>query len=307
VGVAQSRSRGLSLRRGAALVALFSAPFLGFAIPAHGDDTPTDPTTSVASEPTTTSVPTSETTAATPVPYDDSTPTTVPTSDTTPSTDPPVTDPPSTDPPVTDPPSTDVPTTDPPVTEPPTTTPVVTDPVTTPTTAPPATDPVTTPSTDAPAKDSTPPAVTSSDPPDASGSGGAGTGKTTKGKAAGAKQKDAPPVRVLLQAFTPGALPPEMTTAKGGVLHATAVAVTIPFKAPLSAAGHALDTLRAQLGASFDPSAPDTSLTGGLSSAAPRFAPWIVLLIMAWLVRTVIASILADRTAGPRRRRWTLL
>jgi hypothetical protein len=143
------------------------------------------------------------------------------------------------------------------------------------------------------------------DPPSGSASGGTGT--TKKGGTATTGKKDTPPVRVLLQAFTPGALPPEMTNTDGGVLHGAAVALTIPYKAPLGAAGHALDTLRAQLGAAFDPASTGTSLAGGLSAATPRFAPWIVLLLMAWLVRTVIASILADRTAGPRRRRWTLL
>jgi hypothetical protein len=144
------------------------------------------------------------------------------------------------------------------------------------------------------------------DPPSSGDGTPTKTGRTASGATDDKADSDKAPVKVLLQAFSPGAVP-QNVTGDDNVLHATAVAALLPFKAPISAAGQALDELRAQLGASFDPSAPGTSLAGGLGSAAPRFAPWIVLLVMAWLVRMVIASVLADRTAGPRRRRWTLL
>jgi hypothetical protein len=92
-----------------------------------------------------------------------------------------------------------------------------------------------------------------------------------------------------------------------GALQAVTAGFTRPVAGSAEAVAKTAKALTATLGAAFDPYAGDPSSWGGLRSAAPRFGPWIVLLVMAWLVRTVIASILADRTAGPRRRRWTLL
>jgi hypothetical protein len=83
------------------------------------------------------------------------------------------------------------------------------------------------------------------------------------------------------------------------------LAMPLSITTPLSNAVQATEGLSARMWGAFDPRSVDGSWD--LGSAAPRFAPWIVLLVVAWLVRLVAASVLADRTAGPRRRRWTLL
>jgi hypothetical protein len=66
----------------------------------------------------------------------------------------------------------------------------------------------------------------------------------------------------------------------------------------------AVESLSAELQQALN---PHTNGPWGLGSSAPRFLPWVVLLAVAWLVRMVAAAVLADRTAGPRRRRWTHL
>jgi hypothetical protein len=82
------------------------------------------------------------------------------------------------------------------------------------------------------------------------------------------------------------------------------------YVAPISArqvigpAGRAVESLSAELQQALN---PHTDGPWGLGSSAPRLLPWIVLLGVAWLVRMVAAAVLADRTAGPRRRRWTHL
>jgi hypothetical protein len=67
---------------------------------------------------------------------------------------------------------------------------------------------------------------------------------------------------------------------------------------------HAVESLSAELQQAIN---PHSDGSWGLGSSAPRLLPWVVLLLVAWLVRMVAAAILADRTAGPRRRRWTHL
>jgi hypothetical protein len=66
----------------------------------------------------------------------------------------------------------------------------------------------------------------------------------------------------------------------------------------------AVEKLSAEMQQAFNPHAASP---WGLGSSAPRLLPWVVLLAVAWLVRMVAAAVLADRTAGPRRRRWTHL
>jgi hypothetical protein len=110
------------------------------------------------------------------------------------------------------------------------------------------------------------------------------------------------PFRDLPAMVGPLSLPPLDQDAGPVQMLASAITPT----GVLSKAGEGTrKVLTTVVGKAFDPMA-ETSW-GGLGAAAPRFGPWIVLLAMAWIVRTVIASILADRTAGPRRRRWTLL
>jgi hypothetical protein len=82
------------------------------------------------------------------------------------------------------------------------------------------------------------------------------------------------------------------------------IALPVAVRATLDPMGRAVAALSAQLGDSIRPS---TDGSWGLGSSAPRFLPWIVLLAVAWLVRMVAAAVLADRTSGPRRRRWTSL
>jgi hypothetical protein len=196
----------------------------------------------------------------------------------------------------------------------PTTPPTV---VTTPTTA------VTTPTTDAPTTDaSAPPETTtttevttpttvpdavpvvppSTKPPRSGSSGSTGSG-TPANDTATAGSKDAPLVLLTVGSTQDSPLLPP---GDGGVQ-----ALMAPFTKPLATSlkgvtAVAQGTLSAAFGGDISPVSSDNTW-GGLGSAGPRFAPWIVLLAMAWIVRTVIGSILADRTAGPRRRRWTLL
>ena len=145
------------------------------------------------------------------------------------------------------------------------------------------------------------PPVTPSDPPNGSGSSaGAKRDATTDVDA-----HDATPVQHLVQAFPNAGLDAQLGSDEGA-LHAMAASVVTPARKFIGAPVQVGQALTARVHDVFDPRAAG-STWGGFGSAAPRFAPWIVLLAMAWLVRTVIASILADRTAGPRRRRWTLL
>jgi hypothetical protein len=113
----------------------------------------------------------------------------------------------------------------------------------------------------------------------------------------------------LFQLVTPQPFTPT-TPGDQGTLKANFASLTYPAEQAKDVAvnvGHAMGHVTATvLRAAYAPQSTHGSLTD-LGSAAPRFGPWIVLLAMAWLVRMVIASMLADRTAGPRRRRWTLL
>jgi hypothetical protein len=228
-----------------------------------------------------------------PVPGDTTTTTvatTDPTTDTTPDSTVPVTTPDTTVPVTT--PSTDPPvdTTDPPATDPP------------------ATDPTsdTTTATTAPSNNETPVPVVAT-PGDPSGGPGSGSGSATTGGSKSTKsptdtKHDAAPVRKLLSLLPQE--PFNATAGDAGTMRAGFASISIPV-------GDVADLVRlpkklsAQLQA-FDPSSTSGSWTD-IGAAAPRFGPWIVLLAMAYVVRLVIASILADRTRGPRRRRWTLL
>jgi hypothetical protein len=223
-----------------------------------------------------------------------------------------------------DPPSTDVTTTttvpepaplEGTPTTPPTDATTPTTDVTTPTTEAPTTDTTTAPDTTTTTEATTPttvpdavPVVPATNPPGGGSSGSTGStrgGTQASGTATDttkATEKD--PALVLFTVGTPqdNALP----LAGGGVQ-----AVASLFTRPVGSAAGAITavahgTLSAAFGGDISPVSSDKTW-GGLGSAGPRFAPWIVLLAMAWIVRTVIGSILADRTAGPRRRRWTLL
>jgi hypothetical protein len=178
----------------------------------------------------------------------------------------------------------------------------------------PATEPATTapPDTTATPDTEAPPAVPGNDasPGDDGGTGGDTTGgdRDTVNPARGTKTPETPgshdldPFGNVANAMSRHAAMPPLDD--GGSLQVLASAVT-----PTGAVQGVIEgakTLTAQFGKAFDPTSADKSW-GGLGAAAPRFGPWVVLLAMAWIVRTVIASILADRTSGPRRRRWTLL
>jgi hypothetical protein len=198
----------------------------------------------------------------------------------------------------------------------PVTTPETTVPVTTPssdppvdTTDPPATDPPTDPTSDtttattAPSNNETPApvVVTPGDPPGGSGTGG-GSATTGGSKSTADTKHDAAPVQRFLSLLPQEPFP--IRRGDAGTLKGSFASISIPV-------GDVADLVKlpkklsAQLQA-LDPSATSGSWTD-IGSAAPRFGPWIVLLAMAYVVRLVIASILADRTRGPRRRRWTLL
>jgi hypothetical protein len=278
--------------RGLAVAAIAVAPFVAFALPAHADDVTVTATTAA---------PTTDTTAATtdttvsPAPYEDPSTSTDPTTDPTATTDTTV---------ATDTTTTTVDTT--PVTDPTSTTDTTAD--TTTTTTPVDTTPTTVP-------DSVPPVVVPpTDPPNQTGggstTGGSGTGSSSSASGSTTKKTTtttAPP-EVNLVVGTSSKQVSNLATAPN-VIDALQATVRVPVP-PLvgktfGAAVHAGSELSAQLQDAFDPRAADSSW--GLGSAAPRFGPWIVLLVVAWLVRMVAASVLADRTAGPRRRRWTLL
>jgi hypothetical protein len=274
-----ARSRSERLLRGFAAAAVVCGPVLALATPALGEDT-----TSLADPPPATTT----TTAPGPSPLDNPPPaTTVPPSTETPTQ---ATDP-TTSPPVTDlslPPVTDV--TAPPVSD--TTTTAPTEPTTATTTA------TSTPSTTVAAS---PVAVSSSDPPPDPGSGAAATTPDTVAspKTALTPHDASLPLQQLVQPVFASPLSPPGTE-PGALVGKSAV-----FK-PMTDAAKTIGA--AVSGALRAPMSPDNASSwGDLGSAAPRFGPWIILLAMAWLVRTVLASILADRTAGPRRRRWTLL
>jgi hypothetical protein len=113
-------------------------------------------------------------------------------------------------------------------------------------------------------------------------------------------------VQRLFEAITPQELLPGSASSKDPI-QALVATVRVPdnVRDSFGAAVRAGSSLSAKVQNAFDPRNADGSW--GIGSAAPRFAPWIVLLVVAWLVRMVAASVLADRTAGPRRRRWTLL
>ncbi|MCU1426546.1 MAG: hypothetical protein JWL83_546 [Actinomycetia bacterium] len=264
--------------RSAAVASIALAPVLAFVMPAAHADTVSPTDTTVA------------TTAAPAVVYDVPTDATIPTDTTVPTTDttvaPPPTDPTTTTPPVTDPPPTDPPTT---TTLPPDTT--------APTTPPETTTPTTVP-------DSVPPVVVPTTGPPTSGGGGTGG---SGGPTSSPKKKATPPVRRLIESF-PQDLLGTTSSQTSGPIHAVAAAISVPVNVRNGAGAvfSAGETLTAQLSQAFGSGSTDSSW-GGLGSAAPRFGPWIVLLAVAWLARTVAASVLADRTAGPRRRRWTLL
>jgi hypothetical protein len=282
--VPAARSRSERLLRGFAVAVVVCGPVLAFAAPAIGDDT-----TSVADPP-----PDTTTTVPQPSPLENPPPaTTTPSTDAT--TD--VTDP--TLPPVTDP-------TLPPVTD--ATLPPVTD----------TTQPATTDTTDTTTATSTPPSTDGSATPVVPGSGSDPTSGTgTKGTAGGtttdtvASPQTKPtshdgslPMKELVQQVwgAPSAAP----ITKPGALAAKPAVYLKPVADAAKTIGEGARALSAQLHAPWNQQNVSGSW-GDLGSAAPRFGPWIILLAMAWLVRTVIASILADRTAGPRRRRWTLL
>jgi hypothetical protein len=284
------------------------APLLALAVPAAADSSSgtTDPTATTVAAPST-DPPTYVAQDTTPSSDPNATdPTTV---DTTPSTDPPtsVDTTPSTDPPTTvdTTPPTDPPTTAaPPVTSPPPTV------DTTPVTAPPDTTPSTTPQVVVP-------------PAGSSGSSGGSSG-LSEPSLSGTGQTDT--ADVAAAAPKPAAAKPKAKSS-GGVLPAVgdmlgslqqAILITNPNNndtftatiAPINAhqaigpAGRAVESLSAELQQALN---PHTDGPWGLGSSAPRLLPWVVLLGVAWLVRMVAAAVLADRTAGPRRRRWTHL
>jgi hypothetical protein len=143
------------------------------------------------------------------------------------------------------------------------------------------------------------PVVTPTTGPPRGGSGGTATRDTA---AAGGTKTSATSNLPEFPFFVAPTVDSPAVQPMGGIQAVTAVV-----KTPVSAAIEGSRAgLRAIFGGDISPVSSDKTL-GGLASAGPRFAPWIVLLAMAWIVRTVIGSILADRTAGPRRRRWTLL
>jgi hypothetical protein len=259
--------------RGFAVALVACGPVFAFAAPAIGEDT-----TSVADPP-----PDTTTTVPGPSPLENPPPATT----TTPSTETP------TD--VTDP---TVPTTDPTV---PTTD------TTLPTTADTTTDTTTATSTPSSTVDAWNPGVGpgSDEPPSSSGTSGSDAATATdtaqSPKAAPTDHDASLPLKELVQPIWGSPLSAPLATP--GALAAKPAVSLKPVTDAAKTIGEAVT------GALRAPWSPDnaSSSWGDLGSAAPRFGPWIVLLAMAWLVRTVIASILADRTAGPRRRRWTLL
>jgi hypothetical protein len=218
-----------------------------------------------------------------------------------------------------DPPATDVPTTTtvpepaplegtpttPPPTDPATdtTVPEVTTPttdVTTDTTAPPSDTTTTT--TEATTPTTVPEVVVPpvSKPP--RGGSNAANGGGTKATGTAATDSKDPQVVLLTVASHDSSFP----MPAGGIKVLPALATRSIGGLVNSGATAVQDVFSARFGGDISPVSSDKTW-GGLGSAGPRFAPWVVLLAMAWIVRTVIASILADRTAGPRRRRWTLL
>jgi hypothetical protein len=268
--------------RGFAAAAVVCGPVLALSAPALGEDT-----TSLADPPPATTT----TTAPEPSPLENPPPaTTAPPSTETPTqaTDP-TTAPPATD--ITLPPVSDI--TLPPLNDTTTTTPgeSTTD-TTTATSTPPSTDAA------------SPVVVGGSDPPSDTGSG-AGTPASTTGTVPSPKTALTPhdaslPFQQLVQPVFASPLSPPGT--QPGALAAKSAVFVKPITDAAKSIGSELS------GALRAPMSPDNASSwGDLGSAAPRFGPWVILLAMAWLVRTVLASILADRTAGPRRRRWTLL
>jgi hypothetical protein len=277
--------------RGFGIAVFVGAPLLALTAPAGADDSGVANVVSAVDETTTTTV------AEEPAPLE-GTPTTPPTTETT------LPDPTQT----TVPDPVTVPETDP-TTVPPETDPTTVPPETDPTTVPPTTD-TTVPTTDttAPTTDnSTPAVVTPATDPPSGGSGGstgsAGSGSSTSKSSTDkttTKSHDAAVVTPFFiqqtSTLTPASSLPE------GTVKAVLLAVN---PAPVGkAAAKMTEAVSAKLQAVLN---PGRGSWGDFGSAAPRFGPWIVLLAMAWIVRVVIASILADRTAGPRRRRWTLL
>jgi len=149
------------------------------------------------------------------------------------------------------------------------------------------------------------PVVTPTTGPPRGGSSGTSTRENTRGSDAKAGGTTDAPLVLLTVGSTQDS--PLLPPGAGGGFQA----VIAPFTRPLASSmkgvtAIAHGTFSATLGGDISPVSSDKTW-GGLASAGPRFAPWIVLLAMAWIVRSVIGSILADRTAGPRRRRWTLL
>jgi hypothetical protein len=262
--------------RGLVVGALACTSLVVLSGPASGDEPDSTPTEYTAPPDTT---PT--TVADEPAPLEGSSPTTAPASDPPPGT---VPDPGTT-------PATDLPVD---VTVPPVTDPPVTD-----ATLPPATEPT------IPADGNVVPVpVTPSDPP----KGGGGTSATgdESDEPAGTASHDATPMQRLVSTFPNAGIDAKVAN-DDGALQAMAASVVTPARDLIDVPVKGMQKLHAKLRESlFDPRSARSSW-GGFGAAAPRFGPWVVLLAMAWLVRTVIASILADRTGGPRRRRWTLL
>ena len=175
---------------------------------------------------------------------------------------------------------------------------------TVPTTTPPSTDTTstTTDTTTATTVPAAAPVVTPTTGPPSSGSSAGSTRDATTAGATKAKATKNLPEYQFFVAPTADGSNPAMT----GGLQAVSAVVKTPVSVAVGGSRAMASGLKAIFGGDISPVSSDRSF-GGLASAAPRFAPWIVLLAMAWIVRTVIGSILADRTAGPRRRRWTLL
>jgi len=273
-------------------VAVACAPALAHMGAAYGDDTGEAVEMSSADELTGTTEATSSST------------TTVAPNDPAPLEDPP---PESTAPPTEPAPTTEAPTTTPstgldinptlpPITLPPATTPPDTQPTTTVTTAP---------SDDTGPDDGSAPPVGAPGNDDDTGRGGTdGQSATRKGSGRGNGSHDAAPERELFQA-SPQEFVALAASKDSNILTALPAVMNTPARSIKAGVGNGLELTAKALGG-FDPTG-SANTWGGLGSAAPRFGPWIVLLGMAWIVRTVIASILADRTAGARRRRWTLL
>ncbi|MDQ1519157.1 MAG: hypothetical protein QOI55_230 [Actinomycetota bacterium] len=280
--VAQLRSQ--CLVRGFAVALFACAPVLAMTAPALGDTAVVDPPTD-----TTTTVPVDTTTTA-PNPPPETLPevTTVP-PDTTVTV--PVTAP-ATDPPIVDPSTS------------PSSTPASTDPTTGTTT-----DTSTPPNSSG----SPPPIGTPPDPPAGGGSTGSGTTGGTAAAPSGTKTNpshDASPAHKLFQLVAPQPLYSPTASSDTGTLTGNFASLRYPAaqaKDVMKNFAKAGKTISASLMSPFNSQATRGVSWTDIGSAAPRFGPWIVLLAMAWLVRMVIASMLADRTAGPRRRRWTLL